>query len=145
MAEELEVAASLANEKVLFHGVSKFNPANAAITFDYKPPLGDGKGYTGLELLLMSLAGCSGTSMVYLLRKMGKTVSGLTVNARGTRRDQPPLTFQKILLEFDIRSPDAEDGSVERAIRLCEESVCPVWQMVKNNVEVETQHAISAP
>ena len=121
--EQLEVAVDLVNDKVQFRGVSRFNPANAAVTFDYKPPIGDGQGYTGLELLLMSLAGCSGTSMVYLLRKMGKTVSGLTVNARGLRRDQPPLTLEKIILEFAVRSSDAADQTIRKAIHLCEESV----------------------
>ena len=143
MAEQLEVAVELLNQKVQFKGVSMTNP-DRPITFDYKPPIGDGQGYTGLELLLMSFAGCSGTSIVYLLRKMGKNISGLHVKAKGIRRDQPPLTFQKIFLEFVIHSNDTEDTNVQKAIQLSEESVCPVWQMVKNNVEVETGYKIIA-
>ena len=99
MAEQLEVAVELTNKKVQFNGISMSNP-DRPITFDYKPPIGDGQGYTGLELLLMSFAGCSGTAVVYLLRKMGKDISGFNVRAKGTKRDQPPLTFQKIFLEF---------------------------------------------
>lgn len=125
MAEQLEVAVKLINQKVQFNGISTNNP-DQPITFDYKPPIGDGRGYTGLELLLMSFAGCSGTSVVYLLRKMGKSVSGFSVNAKGIRRDQPPLTFQKIFLEFTIHSKDTEDATVQKAIQLSEESVCPV-------------------
>jgi len=70
-----KVAVRLINQKVKFTGVSNANP-DQPITFDYKPPIGDGEGYNGLELLLMSLSGCSATAIVYLLRKMGKTVSG---------------------------------------------------------------------
>lgn len=36
------------------------------IVFDFAPPLGDGQGCNGLELLLMSLAGCSGTTVAHL-------------------------------------------------------------------------------
>ena len=90
-----EVAVQLINQKVKFTGVSKANP-DQPITFDYKPPMGDGEGFNGLELLLMSLSGCSATAVVYLLRKMGKTVSGLEVNAKGVRREQPPIKFEKI-------------------------------------------------
>src|SRR5512142_1843133 len=122
MTEQLEeVTVQLTNQKVQFTGTSKSNP-DRPVAFDYKPPLGDGQGYNGLELLLMSLSGCSGTSVVYLLRKMGKDISGFTVNAKGVRRTQPPIKFEKIFLEFIVHSRDATDADVQKAIRLSEES-----------------------
>jgi putative redox protein len=92
MAEQLEVTVSLTNQKVQFTGVSRSNPS---ITFDYDPPLGDGQGYTGLEMLLMSLAACSGTSIVALLRNMKKSISGFKVNGKGIRRDEHPTSFKR--------------------------------------------------
>ncbi len=136
-----EVSVHLTNQKVRFTGVSRANPEQP-ITFDYLPPIGDGQGYNGLELLLMSLGGCSATATAYLLRKMGKTVSGLDVTAKGIRREQPPIKFEKIFLEFTLNSKDAQEADIQRAIQLAEQSVCPVWQMVKNNVEVISAHKI---
>lgn len=145
MAEEWEeINVRLTNDKVGFTGTSISNP-DKPVAFDYKPPIGDGQGYNGLELLLMSLSGCSGTSVVYLLRKMGKSVAGCTVQAKGLRRTQPPIKFEKIVLEFIVQSPDAKDTDVHKAIQLSEESVCPVWQMIKNNVEVVAGCRIMAP
>ena len=138
-----EVAVRLINQKVKFTGVSNANH-DQPITFDYKPPIGDGEGYNGLELLLMSLGGCSATAIVYLLRKMGKTISGLEVNAKGLRREQPPIKFEKIFLEFILNSKDTKDADVRKAIQLAEQSVCAVWQMIKNNVEVVTGYKIIA-
>jgi putative redox protein len=144
MSEQLEeVTVHLSNEKVQFIGLSKSNPDHP-IPFDYKPPIGDGKGYNGLELLLMSLSGCSATAIVFLLRKMGKTVSGLEVNAKGVRREQPPVKFEKIFLEFILTSKDTKDADIRKAIQLAEQSVCPVWQMIKNNVDVVSEYKISA-
>ncbi len=144
MTEQVEeVTVKLTNQKVQFTGVSKSNP-NQPVTFDYKPPIGDGQGYTGLELLLMSLSGCSATAVVYLLRKMGKTVSGLEVNAKGVRREQPPIKFEKIFLKFILNSKDAREADIQKAIQLAEQSVCPVWQMIKNNVEVIPEYKINA-
>jgi len=144
MSEQFEeVTVHLTNQKVQFTGVSKSN-SERPVAFDYKPPIGDGQGYNGLELLLMSFAGCSGTALVYLLRRMGKTVSGLEVNAKGLRREQPPIKFEKIFLEFILSSKDAKDTDIQKAIRLAEESVCPVWQMIKNNVEVVSEYKIIA-
>lgn len=56
----------LTHDRVQFRGVSPANP-DRPIAFDFAPPLGDGQGYNGLELLLMSLAGCSGTTVAPLL------------------------------------------------------------------------------
>ena len=136
-----EVTVRLINQKVQFAGISNTNP-NQPITFDYKPPLGDGRGYNGLELLLMSFSGCSATAIVYLLRKMGKTVTGLEVNAKGIRREQPPIKFEKIFIEFILNSEDTKDQDIQKAIQLAEQSICPVWQMIKNNVEVVPEYKI---
>ena len=101
-----------------------------------------GQGYTPLEMLLMSLAACSGGTIGLLLRKMGKTISAIKVNAKGTRRDQHPTSFQKILLEFSVSSNDIKDADVQKAIKLAEESVCPVRAMVKGNAEITTEYEI---
>jgi putative redox protein len=136
-----EIKVKLTNQKVQFTGVSKNNPGRP-IKFDYYPPIGDGQGYNGLELLLMSLAGCLGTTVVYLLRQMGKNISGLDIEAKGTRRTQPPIKFEKIDLQFHLNSPDTDAAEIQKAIHLAEESVCPVWQMIKNNVEVVPSYNI---
>src|SRR5512145_1876302 len=116
MSDQFEqVTVNLTNNKVQFTGISPANP-DCPIVFDYKPPIGDGNGYNGLELLLMSLAGCSGTAITFLLRKMGKDISGLTVDAKGIKRDQPPIKFEKIFLKFIISSKDAKDADIRRAI-----------------------------
>lgn len=144
MSEQIEeVTIHLSNQKVQFIGISNSNP-DRPINFDYKPPMGDGQGYNGLELLLMSLSGCSATAIVYLLRKMGKTVSGLEVKAKGIRKEQPPIKFDKIFLEFILNSKDTKDADIRKAIQLAEKSVCPVWQMIKNNVEVIPEYKIIA-
>jgi len=123
----------LVNEKLRFSGSTRGLPPVSA---DYFPPLGDGQGYTGLELLLLSLTVCSATSVVSLLRRMKKTVAGFRVNASGVRRTQHPTSFERIDIEFVLTSPDAAAPDLENAVRLSEESFCPVWAMLKGNVEI---------
>ena len=144
MAEPFEeVTVRLTNDKVQFAGVSKANPSRP-LAFDYAPPVGDGQGYNGLELLLLSLAGCSATAVAYLLRRMRRNVAGLEVNAKGIRSQQPPVKFERIELEFVLRSSDATEADAQKALQLAEESVCPVWQMLKGNVEVAAACRIAA-
>jgi putative redox protein len=141
MPAQLEVTVNSTNQKLGYTGALRSHPA---IPIDYIPPLGDGQGYTPLEMLLMSLAACSGGTIGLLLRKMGKTVSGIKVNAKGTRREQHPTSFQQILLEFFVSSNDVNDADIQKAIMLAEESVCPVWAMVKGNAEITTEYKILA-
>lgn len=140
MSEQLTASASLMNEKVRFKGVSRSNPE---IILDYTPPIGDGEGYTSLELVLVSLASCSGTAIALLLRRMRKDVTALTINVSGSRREQHPTYFERIHLEVKLVSKDAEDADLEKVLRMSEESICPVWNMLKGNVEISYEFKIS--
>jgi putative redox protein len=142
MSNEIEVAISLANERVQFKGVSKSNP-ESPITFDYLPPLGDGQGFLGLELLVMSFAGCVSTGMVFLLRRMGKNISGFEMKATGIKRTKP-LSLEKICLEVILESNNTEDSEIQTVIEQAKE-LSPVWIALKNNVEVSTEYKIIVP
>ena len=139
MAEQLEAVVELLNQKVKFKGIAD---SKDPIIIDYIPPVGDGEGYTSLELLLLSFSSCSATSVLSLLRKMKKNITGFKVNAKGIRREIHPLSFEKINLEFIINSGDTTETDVNKAIQLSEETYCPVWAMLKNNVEINTAYHI---
>ena len=112
------------------------------INIDYIPPLGDNLGHTSLELFLLSLSSCVGSSILLMLRKMKKTTSRMEVKSRGVRREQHPASFEYIYLEYFIRSNDVRNEDVEKSIKLSEETYCPVWAMVKNNVKVGIKYTI---
>lgn len=141
MGAQLEVTVNSTNQKLGYTGVLRSLPP---IEMDYVPPLGDGRGYMPLEMLLMSLGACSGGTIGLLLRKMGKTISGIKVKVSGTRREQHPTSFERILMEFTVNSSDAQSADMNKAIKLAEDSVCPVWAMVKGNAEIATEYKIIA-
>ena len=135
----IEARATLVNQKLKFEGKAGDHPS---IIIDYIPPLGDGEGYMPLQLLLISLASCSGSTVVTLLRKMGRDVSGLEVTASGERRDEHPLGFKTISLDFNVQSGDIIETDIQKAIQLSEQTFCPVWAMLKNNVVIKTTYSI---
>ena len=141
MYDPLSATIELQDDKVQFSGRLRDNDT---VTIDYTPPIGGGQGYTSLELFLFSLASCSGTAVAILLRKMGKNIHGLTVRADGVRREAHPSYFETIHLTFSIQSDNATAESVEKALTTSEESICPVWCMIKNNVAVTSEFSIFA-
>ena len=58
MLDNKEVSVKLINQKIQFSAVSSANPDHPIIA-DVQPPIGDGQGFGGLELMLMSFAVCS--------------------------------------------------------------------------------------
>jgi putative redox protein len=142
MGERLDARAELTNDKVQFRVVTGNRPE---LICDYAPPLGDGQGYTGLELLLMSLCVCSGTSIMALLRQMKKRIDRFEVKGSGIRRTEHPTAFESISLEFILTSGDTQEPDIQKAIQLSRESICPVWSLLKNNVTITTQYKINTP
>ena len=137
---ELTISINLLNDKLHFEGNVN---GNEPISIDYVPPLGDNLGYTSLELLLLSLSSCVGSSVLIFLRKMRKTISSFSINATGIRKTEHPIGFKTITLELSIKSMDVTSDDVEKVIKLSEETYCPVWSMLKGNVEIIIKHSIS--
>jgi putative redox protein len=139
MSDYLTASAELMNDKMMFRCTSGDNPE---VITDYTPPLGDGQGYTSLELFLASLCSCLGGTAAVFLRRMGKNVGGLSVSAKGLRRKEHPTCFETIDVSMSVVSGDAADADVEKVLKMAEETYCPVLAMIKGNVQVSVSFEI---
>lgn len=135
----VEINMTLINQKVKFMGISNTNQDHP-IMIDYLPPIGDSEGFLGLELLVMSFAGCVSTGIVAILRKMGKSVARYKMNIVGHKTENP-LTLEKIEFEISVESADLSDEELQKVMGMAEK-ISPVWLAVKNNVEVTWQFKI---
>ena len=138
----VEANVKLVNDRVQFECAAGDNPP---IVTDYAPPLGDGEGYVPLQLLLISLATCAGGTVALLIRKFRKDLQGLSISMRGTQGEERPHAFTRIDIEFTAVSDDATEDDVMLAITKTEEKYCPVWAMIKGNVEVVATAVVTRP
>jgi putative redox protein len=137
----LEINLHTVNDKVKFVSNSR---NNQEINIDYFPPIGSGEGYTSLELLLISFSSCISTTVLTLLRaKMHKNIAALKTNAKGVVRDEHPKALSHIQIEMIFESQDLEEADVKAALAVSEEKLCPVWAMIKGNVEVSVSYVIN--
>jgi len=139
MGNVLEASVELINEKLMFKCEAGENPP---IITDYIPPLGDLKGYMPLQLFLISMATCTGGVIAPFLRRSGKHVGGLQMKASGVRREQHPTGFEKIHLDIVLKSRDATEEDVTNILKLAEDTYCPVWSMIKGNVDVSASVSV---
>jgi len=138
-SKELTASIRLLNEKLHFEGKVD---GNQSISIDYTPPFGDNLGYTSLELLLLSLSSCVGSAVLTFLRKMQKTITSCEISAIGIRREEHPTCFKSISLFINLSSPDTTSEDLNKVLKLSEETYCPVWALLKGNVEVVVNHSI---
>jgi putative redox protein len=136
MENELSAEIKLINDGIQF---SSHTGNNAAVTTDYIPPLGNNDGYLPLELFLISFGTCVSGTILPILRKMRKNIEAYSMKIHGSRRTEHPTGFSKIILEINIKSNNLSADEVEKVIAKAEEKYCPVWAMIKNNVEVEAK------
>ncbi|MFA6366923.1 MAG: OsmC family protein [Bacteroidales bacterium] len=139
-SKEVISSIELINDKINFKGEVE---TNQPVLIDYIPPYGDGNGYTSLELFLLSLSSCLGTSVLTLIRRTGKSVTSLKIDSKGYRKTEHPTSFKMIELKLYIKSLNVENIDVDKAIKLSEDMLCPVWNMIKGNVEVKVNYEIS--
>jgi putative redox protein len=139
-SKELNTSIVLINDKLNFRGTVE---NNEPVSIDYTPPLGDNLGYTSLELLLLSLSSCIGSSVLTFLRKMKKNIYGFEINSKGIRKEEHPTCFKTIFVEINLKSSDVTEEDLDKVIKLSEETYCPVWAMIKGNVEVNIKYNIS--
>ena len=136
---QLEGSVKSINDKVRFECSVEVQPP---IFVDYIPPFGGGEGYTSLELLLLSLATCFGSSIKFLLaRKPQVKVASFEVHASGLRRTDHPTSFSKIILQVKLQATELPSDSLEEVLRQAE-AICPVWDMLKNNVEIHREYQL---
>lgn len=140
-SNELNASISLINDRLHFKGTVE---GNEQISIDYIPPLGDNLGYTSLELLLLSLSSCLGSAMLTFLRRMQKNIIGFEIISKGIRKEEHPTGFKTIMIQINIKSSDVTEDDLNKVIKLSEDTYCPVWSMLKGNVEINiTKNIVS--
>lgn len=97
-----------------------------------------------LEVFLISLSACLGGSISLLLKKMNIIINGLSIKATGQRRDVHPTYFEKINLFINLKSPNATDESMKKALEISEKQICPVLAMINEKVAINYDWIIEA-
>jgi len=92
---------------------------------------GDENAATPMEIMLQSVAACSGIDVVSILEKKRKTIENLEITITGERRDEHPQIFTKAHVHYVLKSPDAELKDLDRSIELSQDKYCGASAMFK--------------
>jgi putative redox protein len=99
-------------------------------------------GFRPLELMAVSLAGCTAMYVISILTKKRQPVSGFSVTVQTTQSSEHPKVFTQILILYQIMGHDVEETAVRRAIELSATTYCPAQAMLGKVIPMELVYEI---
>jgi putative redox protein len=117
--------------------------SNHWITMDGPENLGGSNaGVRPKELLLIGLAGCTGSDVVSILQKKRINLTDFEININAQQSEEHPKVFTHIDLEYVFYGRDIKPNDVERAIELSTMTYCAVSAMLKKAMTINHSYRI---
>ena len=108
-------------------------------------PANEGEPFGGMmpgQLLLTSLAACSGIDVVNILQRQRQVVTGLSIRIEGSQLPDAPWTWVEFDLAYRVSGTDLDRSAVERAIHLSETKYCSVGATLAGRAKISSTFEI---
>lgn len=120
--------------------------SNHAMVMDAYPEVGgSNSGVHPGELLLISLAGCTGMDVVSILNKMRVKFDTFNIKVRAESAAEHPRVYTRIELTYVISGKDIPAEKLDRAIELSQSKYCSVGAMLGKTAKISYHYEIKKP
>jgi len=126
--------------KLKFEGTSQYG--HPIVTDGGKKSGGDEAGYMPTELLLYSIAGCTGIDVVRILEKQRQNLESLEIVVRAYQNESYPKPFNRFEVKFIAKGDGLDPKKLAKAIELSEQKYCVASQTMQEIAEVVTSFEI---
>ncbi len=103
---------------------------------------GDNDGFRPMELMAISLAGCTAMDVISILQKKRQQVTGFEVRVHSENATDYPRVFTKMDVAYIITGKEIDQAAVKRAIELSVTKYCPAQAMLRKSVEINHSHQV---
>lgn len=103
---------------------------------------GDNDGFRPMELMALSLAGCTAMDVISILSKKRQAVSDFRVAVKTERADEHPKVFTHATIEYHVSGKGVQEDAVVRAIELSATRYCPAQAMLKPVLPIDLLYFI---
>lgn len=97
---------------------------------------------TPVEMLLVSVAGCTAADVISILLKKRQDVTDYRVEVTGTRADDHPRKFLKFHVHHIVHGRSVSEKAVADAVELSDTKYCSVAATVRPTAEIITSFEI---
>ena len=103
---------------------------------------GDDDGFRPMELMAVSLAGCTAMDVISILKKKRQEVSDFQVKVETDRAVQHPKVFTSAVIEYHVAGKDISESAVSRAMELSADTYCPAQAMIGKIIPLSLKYFI---
>lgn len=99
-------------------------------------------GFRPIELMAVSLAGCTAMDVVSILQKKRQDITAFDVNVQAERVEEHPKVFTHARIVYHITGRAISEQAVVRAIELSATRYCPAQSMLGQIIPIELEYKI---
>jgi len=103
---------------------------------------GANDGFRPLELMAVSLAGCTAMDVISIVRKKKQDVASFEVKVHADQQGEHPHVFTQIVIEYHFSGTSIDEAAVLRAIELSSTKYCPAQSMLGQVVPMQMKYFI---
>ncbi len=103
---------------------------------------GNDDGFRPLELMAISLAGCTALDVISILAKKQQAVSAFEVSVQADQSETHPHVFTHARILYKVSGTDIDPKAVLRAIELSALKYCPAQAMLNKTVPMDLFYEI---
>ncbi len=103
---------------------------------------GANDGFRPLELMAVSLAGCTAMDVISILRKKQQDVTDFEVQVSAEQQHEHPHVFTRAVITYLVTGHNVAEAAVVRAIELSATKYCPAQTMLAKVFPIELVYEI---
>ncbi len=103
---------------------------------------GENDGFRPMELMAVSLAGCTAMDVISIMRKKRQDVTAYEVKVHADQAEDHPHVFTQSIITYEITGHEIDEAAVLRAIQLSADRYCPAQGMLDKVMPIELLYEI---
>ena len=103
---------------------------------------GANDGFRPLELMAVSLAGCTAMDVMSILKKKQQKVTEFEVRVHADQKNDHPHVFTDAVLTYIVTGTDVDEAALTRAIELSATKYCPAQTMLSRAFPIKMEYEI---
>ena len=126
--------------KLTFEGVSD---SGFPVRLDTDKEVGgDNNGIRPMELMAISLAGCTAMDVISIMQKKRQDLRGLEIKINGVRSEEHPKVYREIKIRYIFKGKNLSEEACKRSIELSQEKYCSVSAMLSKVAKINYEWEI---
>jgi putative redox protein len=103
---------------------------------------GANDGFRPLELMAVSLAGCTAMDVISIMTKKRQDVTAFEVKVHAEQAEEHPRVFTRAVIHYEFTGHGLTEAAVRRSLQLSAETYCPAQAMLGGIMPMELKYSI---